>query len=86
MKVVLAPNPNPPFNLIRICPATKGRNAFYNNCSEDDAITDTIRRNIEVGLIQPGRFHIVDSAKLPGGSISPQNDVDYFFDAWEWVD
>jgi hypothetical protein len=33
-----------------------------------------------------GPHYVVDDTELPGGSVSTQNDEDYFFDAWEWSD
>jgi len=39
-------------------------------------------------LILPpvGSHWVVDESELPGGSVSSENDSNYFFDAWEWND
>jgi hypothetical protein len=38
-------------------------------------------------ILPPVGLHwVVDESELPGGCVSPENDVNYYFDAWEWED
>ena len=110
MKFILTPNPNPPYNLIRISPNPD----YFADMTEADVYAYVIQRNKETGVIPceseaerldhisrynalhpdgpslafppVGPHYIVDDTELPGGSVSTQNDEDYFFDAWEWSD
>ena len=80
MKFILIPNPDPPYNLIRICP-NMGNLSEYG--TEDRVIEHCIARNREVGLITEGSpVYIVEEEELPGGKVSLQNDR--YFDAWYW--
>jgi len=82
MKFVLIPNPDPPYNLIRICPNMSNLRDYG---TEDRVIEHCIARNREVGLIKPGSpVYIVEESDLPGGEVSLENDR--YFDAWFWGD
>ena len=82
MKYILAPNPNPPNNLRRICPPYGSVWPVYD--TEDEMITATVARWQETGYIIGNDYHIVDEADLPGGAVTEDSDEAEFFDAWEW--
>ncbi len=82
MKVILTPNPDPPFNLRRIHLAYEDR--IFQGIDQEAILEFTILRNKDSGYISPANeYWVVDEAELPGGSISDDNDI--FFDAWEWT-
>jgi hypothetical protein len=81
MKFIITPNPNPPHNLLRICPAYQGRE--FSHWSEAQVIQHVIDRNKQVGVIASGApYYVVDESDLPGGAVTREND--YFFACWEW--
>ena len=82
MKYILAPNPNPPNNLRRICPPYGSVSPVFD--TEDAMIAHTVARWQETGYIIGNDYHIVDEADLPGGAVTEDNDEAEFFDAWEW--
>ena len=76
MKVILTPNLESPFNLIRIAP---NQDLLSKYGSEEAMIDYVVARNKEVGVIPEGAsYWIVDEADLPSD--------EYFFDACEWED
>ena len=84
-KYLLHLNPNPPYNMRRTSMPYHRMDASYG--TEQDMIDAIIARLYSSGTVAEGvDIHIVDEADLPGGSVSEENDVDYFFDAWEWED
>jgi len=77
MKVIMAPNPNPPHNLRKTTPAYGGRE--FVGWTEAEVLDHVIARLHATGLIPDGTdYYVVDGADLP--------EDEYFFDAWEWVD
>ena len=85
MKVILTPNPNSPYNLRRIHPAYGS--SSLPAMTEDELIAYVVESSKRKGLIPDGAdYWIVDEADLPCGSVSDENDIDFFFDAWEWSD
>lgn len=40
----------------------------------------------ELDLPPVGPHWVVDESELPGGCVSPENDIAYFRNAWEWSD
>ena len=84
MKFILTPNTNPPYNLMRIAP---NRDLLSQYGTEEALLEYVIARNKEAGVIAAdASCWIVDETELPGGSVSEENDNNYFFDAWEWSD
>lgn len=81
MFVILAPNPNPPYNLRQIIPSAQVVGRFD---TEALACAYVVSRNLAVGQLLPGApYWIVDDRDLPGGSLDSVESTD-FFDAWEW--
>jgi len=83
MKVILTPNPEPPYNLRRIHPPYGS--ATLPTMTEKQLLDYVITSHQTRGIIPAnGPYWVQDETDLPGGSISEEND--YFFDAWTWDD
>ena len=83
MKVILTPNPDPPYNLRRIHPPYGS--ATLPTMTERQLLDYVITSHQTRGIIPAdGPYWVQDETDLPGGSISEEND--YFFDAWKWDD
>jgi len=75
MKLILTPNTNPPYNLMRITPNQSLLSRYE---TEEALIEYVISRNKETGVIaSDASCWVVESSDLP---------EEYFFDAWEWRD
>jgi len=82
MKVILTPNTNDPYNLIKIslpydALGLDGQSYPYGRHTTEQAMIDAvIIRHREVGIIS-GPYYVVDESELPD---------DKLFDAWYWDD
>ena len=83
-KYLLHLNPEPPNNMRRTSMPYHRMSDFG---TEQDMIDHVIARLRSSETVTTDvAIHVVDEVDLPGGSVSVENDINYFFDAWEWSD